>query len=136
MDKKILVVDDEEGILGAFEQAFRKAGYTVHCAESAEEAQEVLKRENSQVMFLDLKLPEMDGVELCKHIRKDRPLAMIYAVTGYPSLFELAHCREAGFDDYFTKPVNLELLLEAAKYAFGKLDRWKDQQVQCDVQDK
>ena len=134
MDKKILIVDDEEEILNAFEQAFRKAGYTVHCAGSAEQAQDVLKREDSQVMFLDLKLPKMDGVELCKQIRKDRPLSMIYAVTGYPSLFELAHCREAGFDDYFTKPVNLETLLEAAENAFGKLDRWKEQQVQFDDQ--
>ncbi len=130
MSRKILVVDDEREILDGFEQAFRNADYTVHCAESAEEALEVLNRENSQVMFLDLKLPNMDGVELCKQIRKDRPLAVIYAVTGYPSLFELAHCREAGFDDYFIKPIVLEVLLKAAEDAFARIDRWKKQQIQ------
>ena len=129
MSRKILVVDDEWEILYGFEQAFRNADYTVHCAESAEEALEVLNRENSQVMFLDLKLPKMDGVELCKQIRKDRPLAVIYAVTGYPSLFELAHCREAGFDDYFIKPIDLEVLLKAAEDAFARIDRWKKQQI-------
>jgi len=130
MDRKILVVDDEKDILDGFEQAFRNADYTVHCAESAEEALEVLNRVNSQVMFLDLKLPKMDGVELCRQIRKDRPLAVIYAVTGYPSLFELADCREAGFDDYFIKPIDLEVLLKAAEDAFARIDRWKKQQIQ------
>ncbi len=130
MDRKILVVDDEREILDGFEQAFRNADYTVHCAESAEEALEVLNIENRQVMYLELKLHNMDGVELCKQIRTDRPLAVIYAVTGYPSLFELAHCREAGFDDYFIKPIDLEVLLKAAEDAFTRIDRWKKQQVQ------
>jgi DNA-binding response OmpR family regulator len=125
MMDSILVVDDEKQILDAWGLAFRNAGYTVHCAESAEEAQEVLKRENSQVMFLDLKLPDMDGVDLCRQIRKDRPLAVIYAVTGYPSLFDLVGCREAGFDDYFIKPIDLEVLLKAAEDAFEKIERWK-----------
>ena len=129
MSRKILVVDDEREILDGIELAFRNADYTVHCAESAEEALDTLNRENSQVLFLDLKLPKMDGVELCKQIRKDRPLAVIYAVTGYPSLFELAHCREAGFDDYFIKPIELEVLWKAAEDAFVKIERWKKQQV-------
>ena len=130
MRRKILVVDDEREILVGFELAFQNADYIVNCAESAEEALEVLNRENSQVMFLDLKLPKMDGVALCKQIRKDRPLAVIYAVTGYPSLFELATCREAGFDDYYIKPIDLEVLWKAAEDAFEKLDRWKEQQIQ------
>ena len=129
MDRKILVVDDEREILGGFEQALRNADYNVHCAESAEEALGVLNRENSQVMFLDLKLPKMDGVELCRQIRKDRPLAVIYAITGYPSLFELAICREAGFDDYFIKPIDLEILWKAAEDAFTRIERWKKQQI-------
>ena len=129
MDRKILVVDDEREILVGFELAFRNADYIVHCAESAEEALEVVNRENSQVMFLDLKLPKMDGVELCKRFRKDRPLAVIYAVTGYPSLFELAHCREAGFDDYFIKPIDLEVLWKATEDAFVRIKRWKKQQI-------
>lgn len=127
MDRSILVVDDEEVIRDVLERAFSRADYSVHCAESAEEALEVLKQENIQVMFLDLKLPGMSGVDLGKQIRKDKPIAIIYAITGYTSLFELADCRGAGFDDYFTKPVELKLLYKAAEDAFEKLDRWKKQ---------
>ena len=125
MENKILVVDDEKAICDMLERAFTKAGYTVRCAGSGEEAVGVLKQENIQVMFLDLKLPEMSGVDLCRQIRKDKPIAIIYAITGYTSLFELADCREVGFDDYFTKPVELKVLLKAAEDAFEKLDRWK-----------
>ena len=111
--------------MNLFEQAFSRAGYTVRSAEGAEEALEILKGEKIQVMFLDLNMPGMNGIDLCKVIRKDFPLAIIHAVTGYFSLFELADCREAGFDDYFTKPADLKMLLSAAQDAFEKLDRWK-----------
>lgn len=123
--KKILVVDDEELIREMFEMAFEQAGYEVRSAESAEDALEILKDEKFWVMFLDLNLPGMDGVTLCRQIRKDYPLAIIHAVTGYVSLFGLSNCREAGFDDYFPKPVNLKVLINAAKNAFEKLDRWE-----------
>ncbi len=124
-EKKVLVVDDEEMIRDIFEQVFSKAGYIVRLAESAEEALEILKDDKIQVMFLDLDLPGMSGVELCKQIRKDLPLAIIHAVTGYSPPLELSDCRDAGFDDYLNKPVKLAVLLKAAEEAFKKLDTWK-----------
>ena len=122
---KILIVDDEKAIRDMFEMMFTKAGYDVRSAESAEAALELLEDENIYVMFLDLNMPGMNGVELCRKIRKNTPLAIIHAVTGYASLFELSDCREAGFDDYFYKPVNTATLLKVAQDAFKKLDRWK-----------
>ena len=124
-DRYILVLDDELAILTALEKVFSRAGYTAFLAETAEEALGILEKENINVMFLDLNLPGMNGVELCRKIRKDRPIAVIHAITGYASLFELTDCREAGFDDYFTKPANMEMLLTAAHNAFEKVDRWK-----------
>jgi DNA-binding response OmpR family regulator len=123
--KNILVVDDEEMIRNLLKEAFSRAGYTVRTAESAEAALKTLAAEKIWVMLLDLKLPGMSGVELCRKIRNDYPLAILFAVTGYASLFELSECREAGFDDYFTKPVTLSLLLEAVNGAFERLERWK-----------
>jgi len=124
-EKKIFVVDDEEMIREMLHRAFTRAGYEVCSAGSAEQALDILKEEKIQVMFLDLKLPGMSGLDLCKKIRRDFPVAVIYAITGYASLFELADCREAGFDDYFTKPADLSVILKAAQDAFEKLHRWK-----------
>ena len=92
-EKKIFIVDDDEFILDSFEIAFRKVGYIVRSAASAEKALEILNQENINVMFLDLNLPGMNGVELCRQIRNNNPVALIYAVTGYNSLFEFADCR-------------------------------------------
>jgi CheY-like chemotaxis protein len=77
------------------------------------------------LIFLDLKLFGMNGIELCRHIRKTRPIAVIYAVTGWSGLFEIEECREAGFDDYFNKPLSLDLLFKSVEDAFEKLDRWR-----------
>jgi CheY-like chemotaxis protein len=124
MEKKILVVDDDEVIRYMYKKTFKNAGYSVRSAETAEEALEILQVENIQVMFLDLNLPGMSGLELCRQIRSSNPIALLYAVTGYTSIFEFAACREAGFDDYFKKPVDINLLLKGASDAFEKLDRW------------
>ena len=124
-EKKILVVDDEESIRDMLQQAFTKNGYKVYLAESAEKALEILRQESIMVMFLDLKLPGMNGVELCRQIRKENQIGIIYALTGYTDLFGLIECRGAGFDDFFTKPASIELLLEAAQDAFKRIERWK-----------
>jgi CheY-like chemotaxis protein len=125
MDKKILVVDDEELICSMLEQAFSKAGYIVRTASSAEQAIEILREDSIMVMYLDLNLPGMDGTELCKRLRIQNPLSIMHALTGYVDLFGLLDCRLAGFDDFFTKPVSIELLLESAQDAFKKLQRWQ-----------
>ena len=101
----LLIVDDEPGILKLLEKAFSKEGYRVFCTEDGSDAVKIQKRENIQVMFFDLHMPEMNGLELCRLVRENNPMALIYAMTGYSSLFELSDCREAGFDDYFNKPI-------------------------------
>jgi len=124
IDRRLLIVDDDEMITDMFRKGFTKAGYTVRRAASAEEALAILEKEKYQVMFLDLKLPTMDGVELCRTIRKNNFVAVIFAVTGYASFYEFEECRKAGFDDYFTKPVDLKVLYRAAMEAFDKIERW------------
>lgn len=122
--KKILVVDDEEVVRVLFEHAFTKKGYTVRSAGSAEEALDILNEERFPVVFIDLKLPGMSGIELCREIHNISPMFVTYAVTAYASLFEASDCREAGFDDYFIKPVDNDLLYKAAEIAFEKVSRW------------
>ncbi len=124
--RKLLLVEDEAVIREMMIQAFSKKGYTVFEAETAEIGLKILETETINVMFLDLNLPGMNGVELCREIKSHKPISIVYAVTGYASLFELDNCREAGFDDYFTKPVSLESLFKAADDAFEKIERWKD----------
>ena len=122
---KIMIVDDESSIRKLLNRVFSKKGYDIITAESGEEALDILNRESIQVMFLDLKLPGINGIDLCRQIRKDNSIACIFAMTGFGSLFELSDCRDAGFDDYFLKPVDLEVFTKTAEDAFSKLERWK-----------
>ena len=125
MEEKILAVDDEVQIRDIYSQAFSTAGYEVTTAQRAEEALEIVRKTSFLVPFLDLNLPGMNGVELCRQIRNQYPMAVPIAVTGYASLFELTDCRDAGFEDYFTKPANFSELIETAEHAFRKLERWR-----------
>lgn len=125
LEKKILVVDDEVAILAVMEEIFKMKGYGVVTAGSAEEAIQLLSEEAFMVMFLDLKLPDMNGIELCKRIRRDNLIAIVYAFTGYTNFYGLMDCRSAGFDDFFVKPVAVDTLLKAADDGFEKIERWK-----------
>jgi CheY-like chemotaxis protein len=124
-EKRLLVVDDEKPIRDMYVKAFTKEGYAVGVAENAEDAFETMQKTPFWVLFVDLNLPGENGIELCRRIKDRYPMAILIAVTGYASLFELNDCRDAGFEDYFTKPVNLSDLFEAAESAFKKIARWK-----------
>jgi DNA-binding NtrC family response regulator len=124
-DKKILVVDDEVSALALLKETLGSAGYKVRTARNAEEALNILKTETIMVMFLDLRLSGMNGIDLCWKIRENDKISIVYAFTGYSTFYGLLECRQAGFDDFFVKPVAGKLLLKAAEDAFEKLGRWK-----------
>lgn len=111
-NKRILLVDDDKTIRQLFEHAFMTIDYDVKALATAEEALELLEEEQFPYMFFDLKLPGISGVQLCKRVRKNNPDSKIFAVTAYASIFELSECMEAGFDDYFTKPVDIKILMD------------------------
>ena len=122
---KILIVDDEASVRNLFQSVFAEAGYDVFLAEGGNDALVILKMHDINVIFLDLKLFGMNGIELCHQIRKTKPVSMIYAMTGWSALFEVAECREAGFDDYFEKPLDMEMILVLVGQAFERLERWE-----------
>ncbi len=125
MNHRILVVDDDVSVRDLFQTAFTDAGYEVVLAEGGEEALDILRKQDIQVIFLDLKLFGMNGIELCRQIRTFKPVSLIYAMTGWSALYEIEECREAGFDDFFTKPISLEIIFKAVGDAFEKLNRWR-----------
>lgn len=127
VNRMILVIDDEKSIRNLFESALSDIGCEVFLAENEEEALDILDRKREiELIFLDLRLFGTNGIELCRKIRKTKPVAIINAITGWSGLFDIEECREAGFDDYFKKPILLDTLFKAVKEAFEKLDRWRN----------
>ncbi len=125
MDQRVLVVDDEKEIRELLVMALEDAGCTTLQAETGEEALEILKEDNIQVQILDLQLPGINGIELCRQVREDYPIAILIAITGYASVFQIVEAREAGFDDYFVKPFQVSSVVKAVKDGFERLARWR-----------
>jgi len=125
MNREILIVDDDVHIRGLLEKVLDLAGYATACAPSGEDALEIANQSNIQVYFLDMELPGMNGLELCREIRKVKPAAIVITITAQASVFDLVKCRETGFDDYFVKPLDTRLIVKAAEDSFEKLDRWR-----------
>ena len=128
MQKNLLIVDDEIAIRQLLNSLFTNLDYKVFLAESGEEALEILAKNHITVMFFDIQLPGMTGIELCKQIRENNRIAVIYAMTGFSRIFQLDECREAGFDDYFAKPFEIMDLVKATNDAFEKIERWSKKQ--------
>lgn len=125
MKGKILIIDDETSVRELFTGVFTDEDYEVIATEDGNRALEILEQDNIDVIFLDLKLFGMNGIDLCRQIREMKPMSMIFAITGWASLFEIEECRQAGFDDYFEKPLDMDMLTDAVADAIKKLDRWK-----------
>ncbi len=124
MAKKVLVVDDERPMREMMEDILGDMDCEVLLADGAEEALTQVKNHDFTVIFLDLKLFGMNGIDLCRAIRKLKPLTILYAMTGWAGLFEIEECREAGFDDFFTKPIKVDILVQAVEDAFKRHERW------------
>jgi DNA-binding NtrC family response regulator len=125
MEKTILIVDDEVTVREIFKDFFGASGYQVLTAEGADNAMEILEEREIDVIFLDLRLFGTNGLELGRRIRKEKPLSILFAITGWAGLFEVEECREAGFDDFFIKPVEFDMLQKVVEDAFERLERWR-----------
>ncbi len=125
MEKTMLIVDDEVTVREIFRDFFGASGYQVLTAEGADNAIEILNDREIDVIFLDLRLFGTNGLELGRQIRKEKPLTILFAITGWAGLFEVEECREAGFDDFFIKPVEFEMLQNAVENAFERVERWR-----------
>lgn len=114
MEKKILVVDDEKPIADILQFNLKKEGYTVYCAYDGNQALEMVEEINPDLLLLDIMLPNRDGMEVCREVRKkyDMPIIML---TAKDSEIDKVLGLELGADDYVTKPFSTRELLARVK---------------------
>ena len=108
---KILVVDDEQPVRESLRRSLRFNGYDVLTASDGLEAVEAVRSENPELLILDVMMPNMDGLEVCRTLRSegwDRPILVLTARDG---VSDRVAGLDAGADDYLPKPFALEELL-------------------------
>jgi two-component system, OmpR family, KDP operon response regulator KdpE len=121
MPPRILVVDDEPTILTTMTPLLQGRGYEVATAMSGRGAIEAADREAPDLIILDLGLPDMDGVDVCRLLRSGRtmPILVLSARGGEPQKVEAL---DAGADDFVTKPFGAEELLARIRVALRRVD--------------
>jgi len=118
---RILVVDDEPNILATLAPLLRARGYDVTTARNGRGTLEALERDNPDLIVLDLGLPDMDGVEVCRLVRDGRatPIVVLSARGGEQ---DKVRALDSGADDYVTKPFGTEELLARIRVALRRTD--------------
>ncbi len=104
MEKKILVVDDEQSIVTLLKYNLEQAGYKVITASDGEQGKNMALEEELDLIILDLMLPRLDGIEVCKLLRQQRVITPILMLTAKDDEFDKILGLELGADDYMTKP--------------------------------
>ena len=119
MEKKLLIVDDEAHIRMLIEQTLEELEDEVVnflTAENGEEALEIIQAENPQLVFLDVMMPKMNGMEVCRRVKKELSLGtFIVLLTAKGQELDRLKGQEVGADLYMTKPFDPEVILEKAR---------------------
>ena len=121
MPARILVVDDEPNILGTLAPLLRARGYEVLTAMNGRAAVESVERETPELIVLDLGLPDIDGVEVCRLVRDGRATPII-VLTARGSETDKVRALDAGADDYVTKPFGTGELLARIRVALRRTE--------------
>jgi CheY-like chemotaxis protein len=109
---RILAVDDEEIILDSFRKILVLAGYSIDTVEKGKEALGLIQKHDYDFVFTDLKMPEMDGVEVTKAVKHLRPDIDVVVITGYASIETAVETMKYGAMDYVQKPFTEDELID------------------------
>ncbi|AIE60999.1 response regulator transcription factor [Bacillus methanolicus] len=104
MKKTVLVVDDEQSIVTLLQYNLEQAGFDVITAMDGEDGKDLALKENPDLIILDLMLPKLDGIEVCKQLRQQKMMTPILMLTAKDDEFDKVLGLELGADDYMTKP--------------------------------
>lgn len=107
---KILVVDDELIVRESLIGWLKKTGYEVSAAEGGRKAMEMLKEKDYDLIFLDIKMPDIGGIEVLDHIKANFPQTMVVMITAYGSVETSVEAMKRGANDYLMKPFDPEQL--------------------------
>ena len=115
--KRILLIEDEEDIRDVLEYDLRKEGYDVGCAATGEQGLDAARTDGADLILLDLMLPGIDGLEVCRRLRsdaatKDVPIIMVTA-RGFAA--DVLRGREVGAAGYITKPITAEEVIRKVR---------------------
>src|SRR3989304_510201 len=117
--RKVLVVDDDPVIGKSFHRVLSSKGYAVITAADGEEALRKLNAETYDMVFTDIRMPGISGIEVAKHLKASQPWLPVVIVTGYGSEENQARAEEAGVSGFLRKPLSPEMIVGTTEMALA-----------------
>jgi signal transduction histidine kinase len=105
---KILVIEDEDQVRQSYDDMFSFFGYEVESVPNGREGMSRITKKDYDIVVTDLNMPEMNGIEVLKYIKKKKPYIEVIVITGYATLENAIEAMKVGAYDYFAKPVDIE----------------------------
>ncbi len=119
-EASILVVEDNQINQKVAQRIFKKMGYNVDMASNGREAVEMAEKRNYDLIFMDIQMPEMDGLEATRALRRSGVGSMIVAMTANAFASDRQACLDAGMDDFVAKPIKVEDIQAVTRRILGK----------------
>jgi putative two-component system response regulator len=120
LEEKILIVDDEELICDVLSRRLTREGYLCVTASNGREALSRFYQEPFSIILSDIKMPEMDGMELLKKVKALNPKSMVIIITAYAEIDVAVDAMRLGANDFILKPVNLDLVALSVRNVLEK----------------
>ncbi|MCC6473185.1 MAG: response regulator [Burkholderiales bacterium] len=117
--KKVLVVDDDPVVAKSFGRVLAAKGYAVVTAENGEQALAKLMREDYDLVYADIRMPGMDGIEVAEKVKAWRPWIPVVIVTGYGTSENEARARNIGVSGFLNKPLSPAMIEASARQALA-----------------
>src|SRR5512147_1086140 len=125
MKEKILVVDDDKKVIGYLSKMLTKFDeFSVEVAESAEEALQKIQSGRFDLVLVDLKLPDMDGIQLITEIVNSKPEVLTVLITGHASIDSAVEAMKRGASDYLAKPFDLDDMVARLRRVLSEKKRF------------
>ena len=122
MNRRILIVDDEQGIRAALTQLLEFEGYEVRAVANAIDGLAEYKRLTPQLVFLDVKMAGIDGLEALRRIRAEDPAAIVVMISGHATIQTAVEATQLGAYDILEKPLDTDRILVTLRNALSHLD--------------
>ena len=119
--EKILIVDDEERVRESIGEVLSDEGYQVIDTADGSSVLELIEREKPRLVLLDIWMPDIDGIELLKDIKKEAPHLNVVMISGHGNIHTAVTATKFGAFDFIEKPVSLDGLLVTVRRALGEL---------------
>ncbi len=117
--RKVLVVDDDPVVSKSFDRVLTSKGYAVITAQNGEEAMRKLSEENYDVVYTDIRMPGMSGLEVAEQVKARKPWTPVVIITGYGTEAAESRARAAGVVSFMHKPLSPEMIEDSARDALA-----------------